>query len=139
MTLKQDTARAASTLEKLRANQAALEQKAKQLSARKSDVEARVDQLAKSLKRNIDTREKILLGALVKKAGLDRFTLSRQNDNDMATSEQPNSNVMTAYDLDLLVGALSELKEALIDASPESLESIRNTGKAVRQDKNKSN
>lgn len=128
MALNKNPAQAASTLVKLRASQASLELKAKQLAARKCDVEARADDIARKLKRNIDTREKILLGALVKMVGLDRFTLSRQNDSETATIGQQGSIVMATYDLDLLVGALSELSKALNTATEEELESLRVLG-----------
>lgn len=133
MALNRNPAQAASTLVKLRANQASLELKAKQLAARKSDVEARADDLSRKLKRNIDTREKILLGALVKKVGLDkRCTLSHQNDNEMATIEQQDGIVMTAYDLDLLVGALSELSGRLERSEADKLDGLRELGREIR-------
>lgn len=137
MALNRNPAQAASTLVKLRANQASLELKAKQLAARKSDVEARADDLSRKLRRNIDTREKILLGALVKKVGLDRFQLSRQNDNKTATIEQQNGVVMTTYDLDLLVGALLELSEALKNATADDFLSLRKQGSLLLQQRSK--
>ena len=83
MALHRSTAKATSTLVRLKSKKAQLELKANQLAARKNDVEAKADQLGKSLKRTIDTREKILLGALVKMVGLDRWQL---NDNDTTRS-----------------------------------------------------
>lgn len=136
MALNKNPAQAASKLVKLRANQASLELKAKQLAARKSDVEARADDIARKLKRNIDTREKILLGALVKMVGLDRFTLSRQNDNETATIGQQDGIVMATYDVDLLVGALFELSASLGGASPNRLVAIREQGRVLRKAKN---
>lgn len=133
MALNRNPAQAASTLVKLRESQASLELKAKQLAARKCDVEARADDIARKLKRNIDTREKILLGALVKMVGLDRFTLSRQNDNETAAIEQQDAIVMATYDLDLLVGALAELFEALSNASPDDITALRQWGRAERE------
>lgn len=133
MALNRNPAQAASTLVKLRASQATLELKAKQLAARKSDVEARADDLSRKLRRNIDTREKILLGALVKKVGLDRFQLSRQNDNKTATIEQQNGVVMATYDLDLLVGALSELSGELERCEADKLNGLRELGRKMRQ------
>lgn len=132
MALNRNPAKAASTLVKLRASQASLELKAKQLAARKCDVEARADDIARKLKRNIDTREKILLGALVKMVGLDRFTLSRQNDNETATIEQQDGIVMATYDLDLLVGALLELSDALGAASLDEMAELREEGARFR-------
>lgn len=133
MALNRNPAQAASTLVKLRASQASLELKAKQLAARKCDVEARADDIARKLKRNIDTREKILLGALVKMVGLDRFTLSRQNDNETATIEQQDAIVMATYDLDLLVGALSGLSKTLQEASSSDLDELRIKGAGIRR------
>lgn len=132
MALNRNPAQAASTLVKLRANQASLELKAKQLAARKSDVEARADDLSRKLRRNIDTREKILLGALMKMVGLDRFTLSRQNENETATIGQKDGVVMATYDLDLIVGALFELSEALKNSGREELDELRNIGFCLR-------
>lgn len=137
MALNRNPAQAASTLVKLRASQASLELKAKQLAARKSDVEARADDLSRKLRRNIDTREKILLGALVKKVGLDRFQLARQNDNKTTTIEQQNGVVMATYDLDLLVGALLELSEALKNATADDFLSLRKQGSLLLQHRSK--
>lgn len=128
MALNRNPAQAASTLVKLRANQASLELKAKQLAARKSDVEARADELSRKLKRNIDTREKILLGALVKMVGLDRFTLSHQNDNETVTIGQQNGIVMATYDLDLLVGGLLVLSEYLKKADASRFDELQRIG-----------
>lgn len=134
MALNRNPAQAASTLVKLRASQASLELKAKQLAARKSDVEARADDLSRKLKRNIETREKILLGALVKKVGLDKMcTLSRQNDNETVTIGQQDGIVMATYDLDLLVGALYELSKALHEVSNSNLNEYRMKGAEIRK------
>jgi len=138
MALNRNPAQAASTLVKLRANQASLELKAKQLAARKCDVEARADDIARKLKRNIDTREKILLGALVKMVGLDRFTLSRQNGNETATIEQQDGIVMATYDLNLLVGALLELSDALGNASLDEMAELREEGARFRTSRSRS-
>ena len=114
MALHKNTANAASTLARLRASQASLELMAKQLAARKSDVEAKADHLGRSLQRTIDTREKIVLGALVKMVQLDRFTLCGRNDNKTTTIGVHNTNVMAKlYDLDLIVGALLTVSEKL--------------------------
>lgn len=138
MALNRNPAQAASTLVKLRANQASLELKAKQLAARKSDVEARADDLSRKLRRNIDTREKILLGALVKMVGLDRYTLSRQNENETATIGQQDGIVMTTYDLDLLVGSLLQLSDALGDASLDEVADLRDDGQRFRASSSRS-
>ena len=137
MALQKNTAKAASTLARLRASQASLELRAKQLAARKMDTESKADRLAKSLRRTIDTREKIILGALVKMVQLDRFTLGCQNGNDMAPSRVSNDNVMAQqYDLDLLVGALLVLSEQLYDNDWATFEELRRRGGVFRS-KNK--
>lgn len=132
MALQKNTAKAASTLARLRASQASLELRAKQLAARKMDAEGKVDRLAKSLKRTIDTREKIVLGALVKMVHLDRFTLGCQNGNDIVPSRESNDNVMAQYDLDLLVGALLVLSEQLNDNDSATFDELRKRGAAFR-------
>lgn len=132
MALQKNTAKAASTLARLRASQASLELRAKQLAARKMDAESKADRLAKSLKRTIDTREKIVLGALVKMVQLDRFTLGCQNGNDIAPSRESNDNVMAQYDLDLLVGALLVLSEQLNDNDTATFDELRKRGGAFR-------
>ncbi len=132
MALHKNTAKAASTLARLRANQASLELRAKQLAARKMDAEGKADRLAKSLKRTIDTREKIVLGALVKMVQLDRFTLDGRNDNETARSRESNDNVMAHYDLDLLVGALLVLSEQLNDNDSATCNELRARGNAFR-------
>ena len=132
MALHKSTAKTASTLVRLKSKKAQLELKANQLSARKADVEARVDQLGKSLKRTIDTREKILLGALVKMVGLDRFTLEQRNDNDTLSNREQIGNVMAKYDLDLLVGGLLTLSEQLNGNDMAMIEELRKRGNAYR-------
>lgn len=133
MALHRSTAKAASTLVRLKATQASLELREKQLAARKNDVEAKAERLGKSLKRTIDTREKIVLGALVKMVGLDRWQL---NDNDTAPSRGQNDNVMAScaasYDLDLLVGGLLTLSEQLNGNDTATIEELRKRGKAFR-------
>lgn len=132
MALQKNTAKAALTLARLRASQASLELRAKQLAARKLDAEGRADRLAKSLKRTIDTREKIVLGALVKMVQLDRFTLGCQNGNDIAPTRESNANVMAQYDFDLLVGALLVLSEQLNDNDTATFEELRKRGGEFR-------
>lgn len=132
MALQKNTAKAASTLARLRASQASLELRAKQLAARKMDAEGKADRLSKSLKRTIDTREKIVLGALVKMVQLDRFTLDGRNGNDMAPSRESNDNVMAQYDLDLLVGALLVLSEQLNGNDTARCAELRKRGHAFR-------
>lgn len=134
MALQKNTAKVASTLARLRASQASLELRAKQLAARKTDTEGKADRLAKSLKRTIDTREKIVLGALVKMVQLDRFTLDCcQNGNDMAPSRESNDNVMAQYDLDLLVGGLLTLSEEIDGNDTATCIELRKRGLAFRK------
>ena len=132
MALHKSTAKAASTLARLRASQASLELKARQVAARKSDVEAKADRLGRSLQRTIDTREKILLGALMKMVGLDRFTLDCQYDNPTETIDNHNVAVMTTYDLDLIVGALWGLSEQLNGADTSTIDGLRKAGSEFR-------
>ena len=132
MALHKSTAKAASTLARLRASQASLELRAKQLAARKSDVESKADRLGRSLKRTIDTREKIVLGALVKMVQLDRFTLCGRNDNQTTTIGELSTNVMAKlYDLDLIVGALLTVSEQL-DNDTTTFGELRKRGAEFR-------
>ena len=132
MALHKSTAKAASTLVRLKSKKAQLELKANQLAARKNDVEAKADQLGKSLKRTIDTREKIVLGALMKMTGMDRFTLEQRNDNDTLSNREQNGNVMAQYDLDLLVGALLVLSEQLNGNDTAMFDELRQRGRVFR-------
>ena len=132
MALHKSTAKAASTLVRLKSKKAHLELKANQLAARKNDVEAKADQLGKSLKRTIDTREKIVLGALMKMTGMDRFTLEQRNGVDTLSNREQNGNV-TAYDLDFLVGALLALSEQLHnDNDMATFDGLRQRGREFR-------
>ena len=132
MALHKNTAKAASTLARLRASQASLELKARQVAARKSDVEAKADRLGRSLQRTIDTREKIVLGALVKMVQLDRFTLCGRNDNQTTTIGELSTNVMAkVYDLDLIVGALLTVSEQL-DNDTTTFGELRKRGAEFR-------
>lgn len=133
MALQKNTAKAALTLARLRASQASLELRAKQLAARKLDAEGRADRLAKSLKRTIDTREKIVLGSLMKMVQLDRFTLDGRINDDTATSRESNDNVMAQYDLDLLVGALLVLSEHLNGNDLATFDELRRRGGGFRK------
>ena len=132
MALHKSTANAASTLARLKSKKAQLELKANQLAARKNDVEAKTDQLGRSLKRTIDTREKILLGALMKMTGMGRFTLEQRNGVDTLSNREQNGNV-TAYDLDFLVGALLALSEQLHnDNDMATFDGLRQRGREFR-------
>jgi hypothetical protein len=132
MALQKNTAKAASTLARLRASQASLELRAKQLAARKMDTEGKADRLAKSLRRTIDTREKIVLGALVKMVQLDRFTLGCENGNDILPTRGDNNIVIAQYDLDLIVGGLLRLSEELNGNDTAACTELRKRGSAFR-------
>ena len=132
MALHKNTAKASSTLARLRASQASLEMRAKQLAARKSDIESKADRLGRSLKRTIDMREKIVLGALVKMVQLDRFTLCGRNEADSALSRGLNDNVIATYDLDLLVGGLLSLSEQINVNDTATIDELRKRGSAFR-------
>ena len=132
MALHKSTAKAASTLVRLKSKKAQLELKANQLAARKNDVETKADQLGKSLRRTIDTREKIVVGALMKMTGMDRFTLEQRNGVDTLSNREQNGNV-TAYDLDFLVGALLALSEQLHnDNDMATFDGLRQRGREFR-------
>ena len=133
MALHKSTAKAASTLARLKSKKAQLELKANQLAARKNDVEAKTDQLGRSLKRTIDTREKILLGALMKMTGMGRFTLEQRNGVDTLSNREQNGNVMTQYDLDFLVGALLVLSEQLNGNDTAMFDELRQRGREFRR------
>ena len=136
MALHKSTEKAASTLARLKSKRAQLELKSNQLAARKSDVEAKTDQLGRRLRRTIDTREKIVLGALVKMVGLDRFTLEQSNVGKTKPIDDHNGNVMAScaasYDLDLLVGGLLTISEQLNGNDKAKMDELRIRGKAFR-------
>ena len=89
--------------------EAALRQKAQQLQARAEHLErvghARVERMA----RRIDAHEKIVLGALVKKAGL-AIPMGQQNQQSNADVSIPPRRGLDAqsvqYDRALILGAL---------------------------------
>lgn len=104
------------SLARLRIREAALRQKAKQLQARAEHLgrvgHARVERLA----RRIDAHEKIVLGSLVKKAGLAipvRQHHQHSND-DVSVPIRRGLNAQSAqYDQALILGALLWLSSAL--------------------------
>lgn len=109
-------------LARLRMREAALRQQSVQLQARAEHLERVGHMQAQQLKRRVDAHEKIILGALVKKAGLDicrvdGVTASKQPPNDIVLSsiaskiegkngvpgstpsnQQPNDGVLSSTD-----------------------------------------
>lgn len=109
-----------SKLYKLQEREAALTAQAKQLQERAAHLERVRLNHAKKLSRRIDVHEKIVLGALVKKAGLDKYRLNgpkvdvvTDNDNDMNAFRMPIGGMAAAYDRQFVVGALLWLASTL--------------------------
>ncbi len=106
-------------LARLRMREAALRQQAVQLHARAEHLERVAHTQAQHLKRRVDAHEKIVLGALVKKAGLAWPLPDTQEKNQ----RHPNDDSMpvwqgvaaqsTAYDRELILGAMLWLASAL--------------------------
>lgn len=107
-------------LARLRMRETALRQQAAQLQARAEHLERVGHMQAQQLKRRVDAHEKIVLGALVKKAGL-AWPLSdamghnqrHPNDNDTSPFRQGIAAQSAAYDRELILGALMWLASAL--------------------------
>ena len=107
-------------LARLRMRETALRQQAAQLQARAEHLERVGHMQAQQLKRRVDAHEKIVLGALVKKAGL-AWPLSdamghnqrHPNDNDTSPFRQGIAAQSAAYDRELILGALMWLVSAL--------------------------
>ena len=104
---------------RLRIREAALRHQAAQLQARAEHLQRVAHSQAQRLQRRIDAHEKIVLGALVKKAGLDlalpqQPTLtSKMNDDQTTSIDQRLADQSTAYDRELILGALLWLASAL--------------------------
>lgn len=102
------------TVEQLRAREAALRQQAAQLEARAEHLQRVRRAQVQQLLRRVDTHEKIVLGALVKKSGLDllssgstgRDRHQQQNDNDAPSSRRGIAAQSSLYDRELILGAL---------------------------------
>jgi hypothetical protein len=109
-------------LARLRIREAALRQKAKQLQARAEHLE-RVGRVhVERMARRIDAHEKIVLGALVKKAGMAiPVTTGEQLSNDHVTrSIRRGLDVQsTQYDRALILGALLWLASVLNSSEEE--------------------
>lgn len=104
---------------RLRIREAALRHQAAQLQARAEHLQRVAHSQAQRLQRRVDAHEKIVLGSLVKKAGLDfpqpsqpKLT-SNVNDAQTPSSGQGLAAQSTAYDRELILGALLWLVSAL--------------------------
>ena len=123
---EQSTANADGTkpvgLIRLRMRESALRQQAAQYQARAEHLERVASRQAQQLGRRIDAHEKIVLGALVKKAGL-AVALTMPHPNAQKEEHQDNAGLMpsrrgiaaesTAYDRALILGSLMWLASAL--------------------------
>ena len=108
MTVHQEKTAGDSSLARLRIRETALRQQAQQLQARAEHLgrvgRAHLERLA----RRVDAHEKIVLGALVKKAGLDvcrvdAVTPSKQQQNDVVLSS---------------IGSMGEDKDRVAGSTP---------------------
>ena len=94
-------------LSKLQEREAALNAQAKQLQERAAHLERVRLNHAKSLSRRIDAHEKIVLGALVKNAGLDSYRTERHSIDPVITPSRLSiDDVSSTYDRELIFGAL---------------------------------
>jgi hypothetical protein len=101
-------------LSKLQAREAALTAQAKQLQERAAHLERVRLNHAKKLSRRIDAHEKIVLGALVKKAGLDVHRIQQHPNNAKTVFNRYSIDDDSAtYDRELILGALLWLASAL--------------------------
>jgi len=107
-------------LARLRMREAALRQEAAKLQARAEHLQRVGRVQAQQLKRRIDAHEKIVLGALVKKAGLawplsdaTKHNQQHPTDNDASPFRQGIAAQSTAYDRELILGAMLWLVSAL--------------------------
>lgn len=104
---------------RLRIREAALRHQAAQLQARAEHLQRVAHSQAQRLQRRVDAHEKIVLGSLVKKAGLDlplpqhpKLT-PHANDTQTTSIGQGLATQSTAYDRELILGALLWLASAL--------------------------
>lgn len=108
------------SLIRLRMRETALRQQAAQYQARAEHLERVARHQSQQLGRRIDAHEKVVLGALVKKAGLalpahetDVAHDQRENDVDSVSSRRGIAAQSTSYDRALILGSLMWLVSAL--------------------------
>lgn len=123
------------SLNRLRMRQETLRRQAAQLQARAEHLQREHEASSQRLSRRIDAHEKIVLGSLVKKAGLD-FT--RPTDCTMSTIGSQVQNTTSAskagasmpkhlddlaadYDRELILGALLWLASAMREADEKAV------------------
>jgi hypothetical protein len=119
------------SINRLRMRQEALRQQAAQLQARAEHLERVHAASAQRLARRIDAHEKIVLGALVKKAGLDwskpgqasQTGNTRLIDGVKASNPLRLSDLSTSFDRELILGSLLWLVSAL-NAPPNGVVSV---------------
>ena len=122
---KSDRPADGSSLPRLRMREAALRQKAQQLQARAEHLERVGHARVERMERRIDAHEKIVLGALVKKAGL-AIPLGQEdqqsNDDGSIPIRRSLAALSTTYDRALILGALLWLSSALNRPSDDNAE-----------------
>lgn len=107
-----------------------IEQNIRRLDAKAAHLKMKARAQSKELTRRKDAHEKVVLGACVKKVGLDRFRSS-------TPAADPRSRT-AGYDVELLLGALAWLSQAL-DAIPTEgilppVATLREHGRALLDD-----
>ena len=111
-------------LNRLQMRQQVLQQKAQQLQARAEHLERVRRASTQRLARRIDAHEKIVLGALVKKAGLamqQAQAHQHQNDNETMPKRGGLAAQSAAYDRELILGAMMWLVSALKQPANDAL------------------
>jgi hypothetical protein len=116
------------SLTRLRMRETALRNEAAQLQARADHLERVAYAQSQQLKRRVDAHEKIVLGALAKRAGLD-FPLHhapdnaehRPNDGNALLRRKGIANQSVAYDQAFILGAMKWLAFVLSQSADEGL------------------
>jgi hypothetical protein len=133
-------------LSKLQERERKLRTEALQLRARAEHLNRVQLTHAKRLARKIDAHEKIVLGALVKKAGLDKYVLpgmvasaNQENNNVMTPYRLPMIDLASSYDCQFVVGALLWLASVLHQTPGEVLrvpnhDGLRDAGRMALAD-----
>lgn len=105
----------APNLERMQAREQTLRQQSRQLQARAEHLERQRLKTQRHLHRRIDAHEKIVLGALVKKAGLDIVVegCPPTNDDVMQSTRSLIADKSTTYDREYILGAMLWLVSAL--------------------------